>query len=414
MVAGVIVGAGVVAEAESGEADLRRHDIEIHDRQASQELVSLRLREGDSVIVELCSEESMAPEDWSGRGAFEVWYEDAPARVGQRSLTEAQSQLRTRGGRGCMTIASAIGIPAGGQFVIRYRSSDANEGIVSPPVSLRARSFPESTRTSSLWFWLLLGGMAGLVLGALWPGGHGGESEANPAAETGLLELMEQLDGGGDPAPEPRGVETSAWIRVVGGIVVFAAAIQAVGWIGGLGRAGSVWAGVSLAALECALALLLSWGMYSVLALRAPVGRLRWWLVAAPLLGPGIRIVGGWLRGWIPVTGEAPIEALISWPSGALAVGVVAMCAPLCEELFFRGFIFGWVERARGGAWAFATSAIVFTAAHAFQTWGAWDALASVALVGIVTSALRWSSGSTIVPMIVHVAYNTSIVAKIV
>jgi len=165
--------------------------------------------------------------------------------------------------------------------------------------------------------------------------------------------------------------------------------------------------------VEIAIAYGLSRGALSVLALSLADGRKRWWIVAAPVAGLAAKAGGGWLRSLVPATGEAPIEMLISWPSGALAVGVVAAVAPIVEELFFRGFVYGWVERRLGSGWAFLTSASLFTLAHASQTWGAWGALASVALVGFMASGLRWASGSTLVPMVAHFVYNASIIARI-
>ena len=194
---------------------------------------------------------------------------------------------------------------------------------------------------------------------------------------------------------------------------LFYAAIHIVG--GGMftGRGGAVLGGLSLAALEIVISFGLSWGAMGVLGLHLGDGKKRWWILLAPVAGLLVRAAGGWIRTWVPTSGDAPIELLISWPSGALAVGVVAAVAPIVEELFFRGFVYGWVERRLGPRWAFVLSAVLFTLAHASQTWGAWGAFASVALVGFTASGLRWVSGSTLVPMVAHFAYNASIVARI-
>ncbi|MFZ5439682.1 MAG: CPBP family intramembrane glutamic endopeptidase, partial [Myxococcota bacterium] len=82
---------------------------------------------------------------------------------------------------------------------------------------------------------------------------------------------------------------------------------------------------------------------------------------------------------------------------------------PVVEELFFRGFLFGAVERRRGGASAFVATTLIFAAAHLPQAAGAPGALAAVALLGLTLSAMRWWSGSVVAPALTHIIYNGSI-----
>jgi uncharacterized protein len=110
----------------------------------------------------------------------------------------------------------------------------------------------------------------------------------------------------------------------------------------------------------------------------------------------------------VPVTGQAPIEAFISWPSGALAFAALGMAVPLAEELFFRGFVFGAL-RPLGLPAAFAATTLLFASIHAQQTWGNWGALLSVTVTGAVLTALRTWSGSTLVPAVTHLLYNLSL-----
>ena len=72
------------------------------------------------------------------------------------------------------------------------------------------------------------------------------------------------------------------------------------------------------------------------------------WLVLAPLIGLALVILGRLIVALVPATGLAPIELFVEMPSGRLAVALVAVFVPVAEELFFRGFVFGTLERVRG------------------------------------------------------------------
>jgi membrane protease YdiL (CAAX protease family) len=110
----------------------------------------------------------------------------------------------------------------------------------------------------------------------------------------------------------------------------------------------------------------------------------------------------------VPRTGEAPIETYIAWPSGALSFALVGMAAPLAEELFFRGFVFGALRRL-GLLAAFLGSFGLFVLAHVQQVWGSWGALVSLILTAATLTALRALSGSTLVPALAHVLFNLSL-----
>jgi membrane protease YdiL (CAAX protease family) len=110
----------------------------------------------------------------------------------------------------------------------------------------------------------------------------------------------------------------------------------------------------------------------------------------------------------VPASGQAPIEAFIAWPSGALAFAALGMAVPLAEELFFRGFVYGALVPLGRGA-AITLTSLLFAAVHAPQTWGNWGALLSVTVTGIVLTLLRAMSGSTLVPAVAHLLYNLSL-----
>ena len=124
------------------------------------------------------------------------------------------------------------------------------------------------------------------------------------------------------------------------------------------------------------------------------------------MLGAVLWIGGRIVMNFVPSTSVSPIEAFVSFPSGGLAVGCVAVCVPVAEELFFRGFLFGVLERAHGRALATVLTIVLFAVVHLPQQWGAWGAFASVAATGAGLTLLRLATRSTLVPAVAHLAHN--------
>ena len=85
---------------------------------------------------------------------------------------------------------------------------------------------------------------------------------------------------------------------------------------------------------------------------------------------------------------------------------VLALSAPIAEELFFRGFVQSAASRAVGPAASVVASASLFTLAHAQQAWGAWGGLAAVAWLGVALALLRATTGSSAATMLAHLVYN--------
>jgi membrane protease YdiL (CAAX protease family) len=152
--------------------------------------------------------------------------------------------------------------------------------------------------------------------------------------------------------------------------------------------------------------------VFAGLGLRAPV-RPSWVLVLSPAVAVALRAAGDWIAARIPDEGTAPVQALVSMPSGTLAYATVAVLVPFAEELFFRGFVYGTAVRRFGPVSAFVLAAALFSLAHVPQLWGAWGPLASVTLTGIVLTSLRAWSGSVLLPTFTHVAHNAVIVLSV-
>jgi membrane protease YdiL (CAAX protease family) len=191
-------------------------------------------------------------------------------------------------------------------------------------------------------------------------------------------------------------------------MVLFAGALRLPlpGALGGFAR------GLSVALIEVALAvgggLLVFQRSRDGLRLLAPRARPGLWLLAACGCALLLRPLSSLAMQLVPRTGEAPIEAFISWPSGALTFAMLGMIVPLAEELFFRGLLFGTLQPLGTPAAAGGTI-LLFAAAHAQQSWGNWGALVSVFLTGVVLTGLRALSGSTLVPAVAHVLFNLSL-----
>jgi len=112
----------------------------------------------------------------------------------------------------------------------------------------------------------------------------------------------------------------------------------------------------------------------------------------------------------IPEKENFPLQQMFTSPQVALALGLFAtLIAPFMEELIFRGFIFSIFERQVGMVFAIVGSAVLFAALHIPEYQGAWNHLLMIFLVGIVFSVVRGVTGSLTPSIIIHFAYNLSL-----
>jgi membrane protease YdiL (CAAX protease family) len=111
-----------------------------------------------------------------------------------------------------------------------------------------------------------------------------------------------------------------------------------------------------------------------------------------------------------PDKGSFPLEQLFTSPQAAYAVGGFAvLVAPFMEELIFRGVLFAFFENLVGLRFAVVTTALLFAALHVPEYWGAWHHAALILLVGLAFSAARGLTGSLTPSVILHLAYNTTL-----
>jgi uncharacterized protein len=96
------------------------------------------------------------------------------------------------------------------------------------------------------------------------------------------------------------------------------------------------------------------------------------------------------------------------WLWLVLAVVVLTIVAPVCEELFFRGAVLSSIAAGRigrlghAGISLIASTAVIFGAAHLIPS-----AFPALAVVGAGLAYLRLRSGSVVPGMLLHVLFNS-------
>ena len=114
-------------------------------------------------------------------------------------------------------------------------------------------------------------------------------------------------------------------------------------------------------------------------------------------------------------TGPNPMTELLSDPDSLWLIGVFGVfVAPCFEELVFRGFLFGALERMHGTAIALLGSSAIFAALHGAQYGWQWPQLVVLGLVGCAFGVVRVRSGSTVASTIVHAAYNGMLLVALI
>lgn len=110
---------------------------------------------------------------------------------------------------------------------------------------------------------------------------------------------------------------------------------------------------------------------------------------------------------WLPQNKQFPLEKLFSSPAAAYTLAIFSVTvAPFMEEMIFRGLLFAFFERMAGTAFALVLTALLFALIHVPEYWGAWSGVALILVVGLVCSTARALTGSVVPGVILHVAYN--------
>lgn len=113
----------------------------------------------------------------------------------------------------------------------------------------------------------------------------------------------------------------------------------------------------------------------------------------------------------LPDREDFPLQRLFSSPQAAYALAAFAvLVAPLMEELIFRGVLFRFFEHQVGLRFAVLGTAVLFAGIHVPEYWGAWNHVFLILLVGAVFSLARGLTGSLAPSVILHLAYNASLI----
>ena len=104
--------------------------------------------------------------------------------------------------------------------------------------------------------------------------------------------------------------------------------------------------------------------------------------------------------------GAETAQAAAVTPDSALFLPMLlqsALLAPICEELFFRGYLMGAFAKAGRGR-AIAAAALLFAAAH-----GVDAAFLPRFLLGCLLGGMARRTGSILAPMLMHGCYNAAV-----
>ena len=112
-------------------------------------------------------------------------------------------------------------------------------------------------------------------------------------------------------------------------------------------------------------------------------------------------VTEGLLGRFVPLNGMQSDPLTLEQFLPMLLKGV--LLAPVCEELFFRGYFFGVMER-EGEATAVWGTALMFAVLH-----GVSAALPGHVLLGALFALLMLRTGSILAPMLLHASFNFSI-----
>ena len=351
----------------------------------SARLTSVRLHPGEQAIFELCAQDALADRAWLDAFDIVVWRPESQKLELKVPLDAAHLALVKRSSeRACLPLGGGSVTSEGSYAVdVVWAGKPPPSGLVGR-VPLRARVLAKSA----------LGVRDGVLIAC--------------AALGALLCVLSAFAPGVVTLAKSRHTVLWALGGCAGSLAVAALVLRVPvpGSIGGLLR------GVVIAVLEGAVALVCARYLFrsarAGLGLHAPAQWKVRWLMIAALTALVLRPVAHWAMRVVPETGQAPVEAFVSWPSGALAFAALGMIVPLAEELFFRGFVFGALSPL-GVRTASVGALVLFASAHAQQLWGNWGALLSVTLTGAALTALRAWSGSTLISAIAHLLFNLSL-----
>jgi len=117
-----------------------------------------------------------------------------------------------------------------------------------------------------------------------------------------------------------------------------------------------------------------------------------------------VSLVGVLIR--VP-TAENPMTQLLKDRTSMVMIALFGVSVgPLCEELFFRGFLQPLLVRSLGVAAGIAASAVPFSLLHFQQYGNSWRHVAVILIAGVAFGWMRHATGSTRASTLMHASYN--------
>lgn len=370
------------------------------DDDAGVVLSTVGLEQDHVVGFELCAEDPMEPERWQGALSVAVARPSTGEIMTESELTpEVLELVRRNQAAGCLRIGSGT-IAVSDDYAVEARWAERPTDLDAVPLVVRVLGRHPLGGTDLLLVLLTwLGGLV-MVVSLL------ARSLAPPPAPAELDEAAREWEAA-NAQPGPL-AKVPDWALALIGVGLMAGLFYAFGYVR-VGAAGGTALMFGIAALEIGIAFLLArgsglTGRLDFLGLRRPK---RWYLYVPVAVIAGLLL---WLLATsatrlIPSTGVSSVEMLVSWPSGMLSFAVPAVVVPVAEEVFFRGFVYGALER-KSRALAFAGAWLLFVFAHVPQTFGQWGALIAITVAGLGFTSLRAASRSTLVSTLAHLVYN--------
>ncbi len=366
-------------------------------------IVRASLHEGQSAYFEVCSEDGFAS-GWDDV-ALEVWHLGDGAVADRKEAADWSPRVQRGATHGCVVFVTWESLLVGGEYGIRLAGAPRTDRASRVQGRMMAvRALGQGHKLAVLL--AFLGGLL-LFFGLTLPA-------AKPKAFDSMAdEVLEEESSDAGPGLLARWALRPPWLRVLVALILLIAAMV------GLSVLQGTFLGLVRALLLAAIEIVLAVTFLAPLAGSegAPATRIQalglvrprpgWWILALlPLVGAALWIGGAWLSRLVPSTSLSPVEAFVSHPSGALALAVVAVIVPIAEELFFRGFVYGALERRRGALVAGGVTVLVFAVAHLPQQWGAWGPFLSVTVTGLVLTVVRASTRSIVPSVVAHLTHN--------
>jgi membrane protease YdiL (CAAX protease family) len=118
------------------------------------------------------------------------------------------------------------------------------------------------------------------------------------------------------------------------------------------------------------------------------------------------------LERFFKIPKHIPMEEFLATPLAAVMTAILAVTlGPLMEELFFRGFLYPVLARRFGVVAGVFATAVGFGLIHGAQLAFAPGLVLIIFFVGVVLTVVRAKTNSVGSSFVVHVAYNSTIVA---